>query len=239
VPPAALVAAQTPTGEAQDGTRDGDVAYELPAQVEPAQEAPAKPTLVQNMRALVATQRRNYEEARAAREAAEARKLERILHEQELLAAERARWDEVAPGFALSRTDNQVRINSQVCERRDLLEARIRENVTSYTRTKGHSKSKRKLSVGKAVVGGVLFGAPGAVAGALLGKSEGDSHYEAVEELVCDFVAVDVITRGFVSTVVLLNGKVPMASERYTQAHIQALEVERRVNLIKAQFPRA
>lgn len=100
--------------------------------------------------------------------------------------------------------------------------------VSSVSRT--NEKSKRRPSIGKAAVGGVLFGPVGIIGGAMLGgKSNGQStttttQYENTIP-VCSHLGVVIDTGGFDFEIPLIESNVDMSTRKYKKAHTEAQEI--------------
>jgi len=86
--------------------------------------------------------------------------------------AERTTYNQLyGVNFAVNESERRLLLNDKVYKWGDVLGAEIieDESVVSKTDIKGRERSKRNLSLGKAVVGGALFGPMGALGGASLG----------------------------------------------------------------------
>ena len=98
--------------------------------------------------------------------------------ENEILRIDRERWHDLGYGLKANTTEGILRYNGRNYLFTDILGAQPYSHYTerhNYTTT---GSTKRSPSIGKAVVGGVLFGGVGAVIGGLSGSSESVSKTE-------------------------------------------------------------
>ncbi len=86
---------------------------------------------------------------------------------QQLLINEENDLQEIMPYIAINEKKKKIRINETLYSFKDIVQCEIIEDGNVITTT----TEKRKASLGKAVVGGALFGAAGAIIGGTSGKS--------------------------------------------------------------------
>lgn len=85
------------------------------------------------------------------------------------------------------------------------------------------SKSKKHASIGGGLVGGVLFGPVGALAGGVgLGKTKTNGTYTSNQIPTCMHIGVMVNVDGFVSELVLLSSQVDQVSATFSKIQSQA-----------------
>ena len=103
----------------------------------------------------------------------------------------------------------------------NLLDFEILEDNETVYKTQGNTTTKRKVSLGKAAVGGLLFGAPGAIRGGLSGKSQGYSNVNHKAFQKCSSLKI-LLTFNSISNpcfiINLINKSVDKKSAKYQRA---------------------
>lgn len=91
--------------------------------------------------------------------------------EKELKHIEKAKWIKLAENFLVSEEYQTLKINNKDINFIDIISAELIEDENVTTITKGKEKSQKHVSLGKAIVGGALFGDVGAIIGGTSGKT--------------------------------------------------------------------
>lgn len=137
------------------------------------------------------------------------------------------RWRSIVNGFSYNMTEGKININGQNYIFSDIkgAEVTIKEGFRTVTNTTGTNnvKSKKHASLGGAVVGGLAFGALGAVVGgSALGKttSKGNTRQTTTSNdiPVCYHLGVLVNINGFNTEIVILSNTVDQNSPTYNNA---------------------
>ena len=113
--------------------------------------------------------------------------------------------------------------------------------TTDKVITKEKGKSKKHISVGKALVGGILFNVPGAIVGAAMGKrttkkelvTNGTSVSNSIP--TCNHIGVVIDINGFKSEVILLNHTVDQSSSYYKTSLQYAEEIVSKLHFLATQ----
>lgn len=151
------------------------------------------------------------------------RKLQKARN-QEIERISKSRWEKIAGGhLQVNYTEGKVRINQREVPFSSIKGAEI--NVVYGCRfiTKETGKSKKRASFGGAIVGGMIAGPIGAVAGgSALGKTKTESNSITNQITTCSHLGVLVNIDGFVSEIVLIINQVDKSSLQYSNAQVQA-----------------
>ena len=113
--------------------------------------------------------------------------------------------------------------------------------TTNNTVTKEKGKSKKHISLSKALVGGVLLGPAGAIVGGAMGKTttngktttSGTSVSNSIP--TCNHIGVVIDINGFKSEVVLLNRTVDQSSRVYITSLQRAEEIVSKLHFLATQ----
>lgn len=113
--------------------------------------------------------------------------------------------------------------------------------TTNNTVTTEKGKSKKHISLGKAVVGGALFGSVGAIVGGAMGKTRTNGKTTTSGTLVsnsiptCNHIGVVIDINGFKSEVILLNRTVDQSSRVYITSLQRAEEIVSKLHFLATQ----
>ena len=136
------------------------------------------------------------------------------------------RWQSIGNGKLMyNLVEGKVSINQTIHLFSSIKGAEVNKEESYRVETTETGKSKRHVSLGKAVVGGALFGPVGAIAGGAMGKTttRGNSISNSIP--TCNHIGVIVDIDGFKSEVILLNSTVDQASGAYKKALQNAEEI--------------
>ena len=145
----------------------------------------------------------------------------------EIKRIEESRWTGVAGNLLrYNLTEGKVLINNSPCLFSSIkgAGANIHESYRVVTEESG--QSRRRASVGGAVVGGLMFGAVGAmVGGTALGKTKHQTTTNVNQIPTASHVGVVVNVDGFQNEILLLNKTVDQDSREFTDALKKAQEL--------------
>lgn len=132
-------------------------------------------------------------------------------------------WISKAKGaFQFCPAEGKILINNMILPFSAIKGAQLNTVEGERYVTKTSGKTKHRPSIGKAVVGGALFGAPGAVIGAARGKSKTKSVTNTVPVLTCNHIGVEININGFVQEIELFNGCIDKGSRAYIKKMTEA-----------------
>lgn len=143
---------------------------------------------------------------------------------KEISRISNSRW-EISCGGKLwvNRTEGKVRINYAEYLFSSIQGAQLNIINGSRIETTSNSKSKKHVSLGWAVAGGVVAGPVGAVvAGSTLGKTKTKGSSVSNQIPTCDHLGVFVTIDGFVQEVVFISSPVDQTSPAFSRAQRDA-----------------
>ncbi|MDY5180486.1 hypothetical protein [Butyribacter sp.] len=146
----------------------------------------------------------------------------------EIKRIENSRWEKYADGkLEVNRTEGKAKINGTECLFSSIKGASLNmmSGARIVTTEQSHSKSKKHASIGGAVVGGMILGPVGAVAGGVgLGKTKTKTSGSTVSNQIptCIHLGVTVNIDGFISEIVLISSQVDQASIAFNKAQSEA-----------------
>lgn len=146
------------------------------------------------------------------------------------------RWNSVAGGnLQYNLIEGKININNTEHLFSSIKGAEVNKNESYRVVTTNTGKSKKHVSLGKAVVGGALLGPIGAVAGGAMGKTttQGNSQSDSIP--TCNHIGVVIDIDGFKSEVILLNKTVDQSSSAYTKALQNAEEIVSQLHYLANQ----
>lgn len=138
----------------------------------------------------------------------------------EIKRIEESRWEKIVnKNLKYNITEGKLLLNGTQLPFSSIKGAAANINESYRIETKENGKTKKHASVGGAVVGGLMFGAVGAlVGGTALGKTthQGDTNTNTIP--TANHLGVIVDIDGFKSEVVLLNETVDQDSDEFRKA---------------------
>lgn len=126
-----------------------------------------------------------------------------------------SRWSKVTNNVSYNATEGKININGSLYVFSDIKGAEIVTQDSYRVVTTETAKSKKHVSLGKAVVGGALLGPVGAIAGGAMGKTTTKGQAVANSIPTCNHIGVSVNINGFATEVVLLSRTVDQSSSVY------------------------
>lgn len=146
------------------------------------------------------------------------------------------RWNSIANGkFQYNLVEGKICINQTEHLFSSIKGAEVNKNESYRVVTTNTGKSKKHVSLGKAVVGGALLGPIGAVAGGAMGKTttKGNSKSDSIP--TCNHIGVIVDLDGFKNEIVILNKTVDQSSSAYMNALQDAEEIVSQLSYLATQ----
>lgn len=150
------------------------------------------------------------------------------------------RWQDFGnKNFRYNITEGTIIVNGNLHLFSEIKGAEVRKQDSFRMITKETGKSKKHISVGKAVVGGALFGPIGAIAGGAMGNTT--SNGESISNTIptCNNISVVVNLAGFTSEIVILSQTVDQSSAIFN-THISTAQkiVDKLRELSKIPVPK-
>lgn len=142
-----------------------------------------------------------------------------------------SRWNSINKNFSYNMTEGKININGQIYSFSDIKGAEINtsEGVRNITNTTGtnNAKSKKHISIGGAIAGGLISGGIGAVVGgSTLGKTTTKGKNNQVTTSndipVCYHIGVLVNLNGFTAEIILLSKAADIESSLYNKTFNKA-----------------
>lgn len=146
--------------------------------------------------------------------------------EKEIKRITEGRWESCGKApFKYNMTEGIIKINDETHLFSDIKGAEISKDDSYRVVTTEKGKSKKHVSLGKAVVGGALLGPLGAVAGGAMGKTttSGKSFSDSIP--TCSHIGVKVDIKGFTTEINVLNTTVDQSSIVYMNAIKEAQNI--------------
>ncbi len=157
----------------------------------------------------------------------------------EIKNIESSRWEKIADGvLQVNKTEGKIRYNNLEYYFSSIEDVEINavfaSETTSYdtTTTTTHSTSKKHISVGGAMAGGLLLGPVGAAVGGVgLGKTTGKTvsknsgGINMHEYQICEHLGVKIRAESQYSEIVLLRQTVPVAGNVFQRAYLNAQNI--------------
>lgn len=123
------------------------------------------------------------------------------------------RWQDCGnKNFTYNETEGKININGTEHLFSEIKGAEISRQDSYRVITTETGKSKKHVSLGKAVVGGAIFGPIGALAGGTMGKTTTNGKSVSNSIPICNHIGVIVNLDGFTSEIVILSTTVDQSS---------------------------
>lgn len=124
------------------------------------------------------------------------------------------RWQDFgSKNFRYNITEGKISVNGNIHLFSEIKGAEIRRQDSYRVITTETGKSKKHVSVGKAVVGGALFGPIGALAGGAMGKTTTNGESISNSIPTCNYIGVVVNLNGFTSEIAILSKTIDQSSD--------------------------
>ena len=138
--------------------------------------------------------------------------------EKEIETITKNRWQNCGSApFEYNMTEGKIKINDNLHIFSDVKGAEVVKEDSFKTITTSTGKTKKHVSLGKAVVGGALLGPAGAIAGGVMGKNTSSGKSVSNEVPMCNFIGVNVDINGFFIQIPVLNQNVEQSSPIYNE----------------------
>lgn len=146
------------------------------------------------------------------------------LRKKEIIRINNTRWQIIADGhIRINKTEGKIKINNSEVPFSSVCSAEVDVQNGFRVETKDKSKLKKHTSVGGAIIGGVIAGPIGAVAGGVgLGKTTIKGKSVSNQIPICTYIGVLVNIDGFVTEITILSSQVDQSSFRYSSAYNKA-----------------
>lgn len=146
------------------------------------------------------------------------------------------RWQSVGNGNLMyNLTEGKISINQTIHLFSSIKGAEVNKEESYRVITTESGRSKKHVSLGKAVVGGVLLGPVGAFTGGAMGKTTTRCNSVSNSIPICNHIGVIVDIDGFKSEVILLNNTVDQSSRTYKNALQNAEEIVSKLHYLASQ----
>ncbi len=147
---------------------------------------------------------------------------------KEIQRLSKTRWERIGSrGIVLvNLAEGKVKLNQAVVRFSDIAGAELNIQFSNRIITQTTEKSKKHVSLGGAVLGGLVSGGLGAVVGGVgLGKTTTTGTSVSTEIPICTHIGVNVLMKGYVSEIVLLSRAVEESSSAFAKAEREAQEI--------------
>ena len=146
------------------------------------------------------------------------------------------RWQSVGNGNLMyNLVEGKININQTIHLFSSIKGAEVNKEESYRVVTTESGRSKKHVSLGKAVVGGALLGPVGAIAGGAMGKTTTRGNSVSNSIPTCNHIGVIVDIDGFKSEVILLNNTVDQSSTTYKNALQNAEEIVSKLHYLATQ----
>lgn len=139
-------------------------------------------------------------------------------------------FTKIQKNLFVNEVENSIMINNTVYSFKDILNAELIEDGNSITTTTG----KKKASVGKALVGGALFGS----AGVIVGGNAGKVNSKSIETQYCTNLKVKISINKISNPcefIKLIEYRTDKESSKYKKAYEDAQKILSVIELITSQ----
>ena len=161
--------------------------------------------------------------------------------QQEINRIASTRWQNCGnANFSYNITEGKINVNGSVHKFSEIKGAEITKQDSYRVITTETGKSKKHVSLGKAIVGGVVFGPLGALAGGAMGNTTTNGQTLSNSIPTCNHIGVNVNLDGFASEIVILSKMVDQSSSDYNNSLSTAQKiVEKLGELAKTPVPKS
>lgn len=146
------------------------------------------------------------------------------------------RWQSIGNNYLkYNLTEGKILINQTEHLFTSIKGAEVKKEESYRVVTVEYGKSKKHVSLGKAVVGGVLLGPLGAIAGGAMGKTTSNGNSVSDSIPTCNHIGVIVDIDGFKTEIVLLDNTVDQSTNIYKEALQNAEEIVSKLHYLATQ----
>ena len=139
--------------------------------------------------------------------------------QNEIDRLENSRWQNCGVnGFSYNLIEGKIKIGNSTYLFSEIKGAEIVKEDSFRMITTQTAKSKKHMSLGKAVVGGALLGPLGAVAGSTMGKTTTTGKAVSNSIPTCNHIGVKVDINGFSSEIVVLSTTIDQSNALYNNS---------------------
>lgn len=154
---------------------------------------------------------------------------EKRLEQRALEIAEQQKWTTVSKKILeINPTDNRAKLCGRVYDFKDIISCDLVNESGEEIVTQTTGVNKRKVSLGKALIGGAVFGLAGAIIGGAAGKTKVNQKSVTTSSPICSKLQIIVTVTDLESPVVYLNfisKNVYKNSNEYNKAFESATKV--------------
>lgn len=154
---------------------------------------------------------------------------EKRLEQRALEIAEQQKWTTVSKKtLEINSTDNRVKLHGRVYDFKDIISCDLVNESGEEIVTHTTGVNRRKVSLGKALIGGAVFGPAGAIIGGVAGKTKVNQKSVTTSSPICSKLQIIVTVTDLESPVVYLNfinKNVCKNSDEYNKAFESATKV--------------
>ena len=157
--------------------------------------------------------------------------------ENEIKRLNSLRWQSIGTeNFKYNMVEGKVSINQNIFNFSSIKGAEIYRDEANRTVTYESGYSKKRGSLGGAIVGGVLLGPIGALAGGTMsGKTRNSGSSISNTIPICSYLSVRVNIDGFINEIILLNSTVDQNTPIYQEAQKNAMDIVAKLQYLSTQ----
>lgn len=154
---------------------------------------------------------------------------EKRLEQRAIEIAEQQKWTTVLKKILeINPTDNRVKLCGRAYDFKDIISCDLINESAEQIVTQTTGVNRRKVSLGKALIGVAVFGPTGAIIGGLAGKTKVNQKSVTTSSPICSKLQIIVTVTDFKSPVVhlnFINSNVYKNSNEYNKAFESATKV--------------